>query len=242
MTLSLTLASLPPLLPCTLAPGFSSPMKTAFLSYLITLLVPVALVVLGVRLLLTPLYLHIEYRIPGFPTDKYGFTLQDRLHWSKIALQYLVNDADIDFLGDLAFSDGTPVYNARELVHMQDVKKVVQPVLKIGYGLWSIILGLGIWARWRNWWPDYRRGLGRGGWLTVGLVAAIAIFAEVSFWQFFTYFHALFFEGDSWLFYHSDTLIRLFPIRFWQDTFIIVGVIAVGGGLGLALGLRPKAR
>ena len=51
----------------------------------------------------------------------------------------------------------------------------------------------------------------------------------------------LFFTGNSWLFYYSDTLIRLFPIRFWQDAFLLAAVVALGGGLGLAFGLKPKA-
>jgi len=164
-------------------------------SWLITLLIPVALVFLGLRLLLTPVFLQIEYHTPGFPPDDYGFSLQDRLHWSQIALRYLVNDANIDFLGDLTFPDGSPLYNARELSHTQDVKNVVQPVMIIGYAIWFVVLGLGVWAQWGNWWQAYRRGLWRGGWLTAGLVAVIAVFAATSFWQFFTEFHSLFFEA-----------------------------------------------
>ena len=211
-------------------------------SWLITLLTPFVLVFLGLRIAMTPVYLQVEYRTPGFPLDSYGFSLQDRLQWSQIALQYLIKDADINFLADLTFPDGSPLYNSRELSHMQDVKNVVQPVFKIGYGIWFVALGLGIWAQWGSWWQAYRRGLKRGGWLTVALVAAIAVFAATSFWQFFTEFHGLFFEGDSWLFLYSDTLIRLFPMHFWQDTFLAVGVIALAGGLALGLGLRPKSR
>jgi integral membrane protein (TIGR01906 family) len=219
-------------------------MKTLYqiFSWLITLLIPIALVFLGLRLLLEPVFLQIEYYTPRFPSDSYGFSLQDRLHWSQIARQYLVNDADIDFLGGLNFPDGSPLYNSRELGHMQDVKNVVQPVLKIGYSVWFVVLGLGIWAQWGSWWQAYRRGLWRGGWLTVTLVIAIAVFAATSFWQFFTEFHSLFFEGDSWLFFYSDTLIRLFPIRFWQDAFLAVGVIALAGGLALGLGLRTNKK
>ena len=211
-------------------------------SWLITLLTPVALVFLGMRLLLTPVFLKIEYRMPAFPPDSYGFSLQDRLHWSQFALQYLVNAADINYLGDLSFPDGSPLYNSRELSHVQDVKNVVQPVLKIGNGVWIVVLGLGIWAQCGSWWQAYRRGLWRGGWLTVVEVAAIAVFATTSFWQFFTDFHSLFFEGDSWLFLYSDTLIRLFPVRFWQDAFLVVGVIALAGGLALGLGLRNNKK
>jgi len=56
--------------------------------------------------------------------------------------------------------------------------------------------------------------------------------------SFFVGFHALFFEGDSWLFLYSDTLIRLFPLRFWQDAFLAAAIIALGGGIGLGLGFR----
>jgi len=219
-------------------------MKTIYriLSWLVTLLLPVALTFLGLRLLLTHAFPEIEYRTPGFPADDYGFTLQDRLQWSRTSIDYLLNNADISFLGNLTFPDGSALFNERELSHMHDVKTVVQPVLWIGYGVWFFVLGIGIWARWGGWWPEYVRGVRRGGWLTVGLVVILGILAGISFWQFFTVFHELFFKGDSWQFLYSDTLIRLFPIRFWQDAFLFAGALDVLGGLALGLGLRPKSK
>lgn len=219
-------------------------MKTLYriLAWLITILMPVALTFLGLRLLLTHAFLQVEYRTPGFPADEYGFTLQDRLHWAGISVDYLVNQAGISFLADRTLPDGTPLYNARELSHMHDVKGVVQPVLWIGYATWLLILGLGVWARFGGWWQQLRGGLRNGGWLTVGLVAVLGILAGISFWQFFTVFHELFFTGDSWLFLFTDSLIRLFPIPFWQDAFLFAGVLDVLGGLALGLGLRPKSR
>jgi integral membrane protein (TIGR01906 family) len=87
--------------------------------------------------------------------------------------------------------------------------------------------------------------LKRGGWLMIGLAGSVAVVVLVGmflipglFWAFFSGFHGLFFEGDSWLFAYTDTLIRLFPIRFWQDTFLFAAGIAVAGGLALALGIR----
>jgi integral membrane protein (TIGR01906 family) len=210
------------------------------LSWLVTILIPLALIFLGLRLMLTHAFLEVEYRLPGFPQDEYGFTQTDRLHWSRFALDYLLNSADIDYLGDLTFPDGSPLYNGRELSHMHDVKGVVRPSLWIGYSIWILLIGAGLWARLGGWWSGYVRGVRRGGWLTVGLAVGIGIFAAVSFWQFFTLFHSLFFTGDSWLFLYSDTLIRLFPMRFWQDAFIFAGLITIGGGLALGLALRPK--
>jgi integral membrane protein (TIGR01906 family) len=217
-------------------------MKTfhRILSWLITFLLPFALSFLGLRLLLTHAFPDIEYRLPGFPPDDYGFTLQNRLHYGKLSIDYLLNDAGISFLGDLAFPDGSPLFTEPELSHMHDVKNVVQPALKIGYAVWFIMLALAVWARFGGWWKDYVRGIMRGGWFTLGLVAAIGLFAAVDFWDFFTVFHELFFKGNSWLFLYSDSLIRLFPIPFWESAFGFAGFIDIGGALALALGLRRK--
>ena len=219
-------------------------MKTLsrFLSWSITILLPLALSFLGLRLLLTHAFPEIEYRLPGFPADDFGFNLQERLHWSTISIDYLVNNADISFLGNLTFPDGTSLYNERELSHMHDVKSVVQPVLWIGYGVWFFMLGIGMWARWGGWWPEYVGGIRRGGWLTVGLVVLLGIFAGTSFWQFFTVFHELFFRGNYWLFLYTDSLIRLFTIPFWEDAFLFAGLLDVLGGLALGFGLRPKPK
>ena len=210
------------------------------LSWLVTLLIPLALIFLGVRLVLTHAFLEVEYRMPGFPPDGYGFSIQDRLHWSKISWDYMLNSADISFLGDLTFPDDKPLFNARELSHMLDVKNVVRPAFLIGYADWIVLLVLALWARWGGWWSAYVNGVRRGGWLTVCLVAVVGIFAAISFWQFFTLFHKLFFTGDSWLFLYSDTLIRLFPLRFWQDLFLFIPILIVICGLVLGLALRPK--
>jgi integral membrane protein (TIGR01906 family) len=50
----------------------------------------------------------------------------------------------------------------------------------------------------------------------------------LSWGEFFTTFHRLFFEGETWIFPYTDTLIRLFPIRFWMDVgATIVGLMVV---------------
>jgi integral membrane protein (TIGR01906 family) len=163
------------------------------------------------------------------------------------ALQELINSADTSYLGDLKFEDGSPLYNERELSHMQDVKNVTQGALRLWYLSLALLAVLGIWAWFGGWWQYYLLGLQRGGWLMVGLAILIGTIVLVGiavnpnvFDEFFVLFHSLFFEGNSWLFYFSDTLIRLFPIRFWEDAFLLAAVIALGGGLALALGIKPK--
>ena len=217
------------------------------LSYLVSLLTPLALVGLALRILLTPLYYTVEYHMPYFPVDEYGFTREDRLKWAPYAVTYLVNSAGISYLGDLQFEDGSPLYNERELKHMEDVKNVVKGSLNVWFISVGLLAILAFLARRGGWLIDYLNGLRRGGWWMVGLALTLALIAGTGillnpdiFWNFFVWFHTLFFEGDSWLFYYSDTLIRLFPIRFWQDAFLWAAVIALGGGLALALGIKHR--
>ena len=81
-------------------------MRFSLLSFPVTLLIPIALMGLGLRVLLTPLFLQVEYNMPYFPPDDFGFTKADRLKWAPYALNYLTNSADIAYLSDLKFEDG----------------------------------------------------------------------------------------------------------------------------------------
>ena len=235
-------------------PSSSSTRLSSVLSWVVTLLVPIVLVLTAVRLLMTPLYVDIEYNTPAFPEDRYGFTKQDRLYYSKIAIDYLLNDEDISFLGDLRFPEGqqvpaescvfmddcSRVYNDRELQHMEDVKNVVKSALWVLYGGLIALVLLAIWAWLGNWVSDYRRGLSRGGWLTLILIGVTVVFALIAFGILFVAFHQVFFDPGTWRFYFSDTLIRLFPERFWRDTFLWIGLLAGGAGLTLGFTLRER--
>lgn len=210
------------------------------LSWLVTLLVPGALVLTAVRAMMTPVFLNIEYNLPNFPPDRYGFTTQDRLYWSRYALDYLLNSAGISYLGDLRFQNGQPVYNERELHHMVDVKNTVKSALLFWYISLGLLLVLGVWA-WRGgWMRSFQHGLARGGWLTVLLVGTIIVLVLISFGVVFVAFHDIFFQPGTWMFQYSDTLIRLFPERFWKDLFIYIGSISVIGGLVLAFAFRGR--
>jgi integral membrane protein (TIGR01906 family) len=223
-----------------------------WLFWFIVLAVPVALVLTAVRMLISPVFLQIEYNTPGFPQDLFGFTKEARIYWANSAVNYLVNDADISFLANLRFPEGqstppatcqymddcTKLYNERELKHMLDVKNVVQSALRVWYASLGLLLVTGILAYFDGWKAEYRRAIRSGGWLTVALLGAIILFVLLAFGVIFVMFHDIFFESGTWTFLFSDTLIRLFPERFWRDTFLAVGLLA--GGTGLALGILLK--
>ena len=207
----------------------------------VVVLVLLLLILTGIRLLLTETFVRFEYNQKNFPADTYGMTTQERLTYAPIALEFLLNGAEPEFLGDLRFEDGTIMFNERELEHMVDVQILTRwffIVWYFGLGLFAVIW---IWA-WRGkWLTSFRSIVSRGGLITIIVLGTLILLLLLSFDVVFVGFHRIFFEGDSWLFLYSDTLIRLFPERFWQDAFILVGVFSFLGGTALWLGLRKKS-
>lgn len=197
------------------------------LTWIFTLLMPVMIVFSLARALLTPAFPSIEYNMPGFPADPYGFTKDERLKWSKISIDYLMNNQNISFFDVYKLPDGSPLYNERELSHMDDVKKLVHKGLLVwDFSGFIFLLGVFLAIRSGNY-HSLKKGFKRGGYLTIGMIIAVLVSVALNFDAFFTLFHKLFFTGDSWIFYYSDTFIRLFPIRFWQDCFIYIGVLSL---------------
>lgn len=199
------------------------------------------LLLTGVRLLLTNAFVQVEYNMPYFPEDPYGMTKEQRLEYAPIALEFLLNGADGSFLGDRTFADGTPMYNEREVSHMVDVQKLTMAFLNVWYGSIVLFAAILLWA-WRGgWMAEFKQMLSKAGLVTIIALGTLILLMSISFDAVFVGFHRIFFTGDSWLFLYSDTLIRLFPERFWLDAFIFVGVFTFGGGLILWRGFRRKA-
>jgi integral membrane protein (TIGR01906 family) len=204
-------------------------MKTlqSIFRWVISISTPFVFLMLAVRIMLTPLFLQVEYNLPGFPADPYGFTKEQRLEWSKVSVEYLVNNEGIEFLASQKIDETTPLFNARELSHMLDVKILVKQLLNIWTGLLIAWLLLLLWAWKGKWIREFLLAVSNGGWLTLGIIIFLLVAVLVDFDSLFTAFHQLFFEGETWLFYYSDSLIRLFPMRFWRDAFILTGGITI---------------
>jgi integral membrane protein (TIGR01906 family) len=209
----------------------------AILNLLVTLSIPLILCTLSILVLLSPVFINFEYQRPGFPEDSFGFSTEERLDFGNETRRYLISSQSLDVLRQLEFDNGDPIYKERELTHLEDVKVVIQGLLRVFYvGVAVFFIG-GYIARGNQWQEDFKRAIFRGGRLTAILLLTVLFFTLISFQALFTGFHRVFFEGDSWLFYYSDTLIRLFPIRFWQDIFLFFGLLSLAGGGILGWGI-----
>jgi len=205
-------------------------MLKRLLSLLITLVLPFLLVVSSIRLVATDWFIHFEYNMrPGFPADAYGFTQADRTRLALDGLySVLPQGAGLIRLQQATLPDGTLAFNEREIKHMQDVRvlmALVYPIQLAGLAL-IIILGVVLHraAKWRRAVPT---GLKWGSILTLSLLAALIGYVLINFDAFFLTFHRLFFEGDTFMFLYTDTLIRLYPEMLWSDASILIGVLTV---------------
>jgi integral membrane protein (TIGR01906 family) len=118
---------------------------------------------------------------------------------------------------------GAPVLNERERGHLADVRAVLGGFTVAA--LVSVVILVVAAARSRtSAWRAARRGaLG----LAAGIVA-VGVVGVVAFEAAFEAFHRLFFAGGSYTFDpRTERLVQLFPQRFWFETSIGVGVVAL---------------
>jgi len=209
---------------------------------LVSAITPLLVVLSSIRLALTSLYITLEYQLPGFPLDAYGFTQAERKSWAGFSIDYLLSRIPYHTLAQTVIADGTPLFNERELIHMLDVRNLTAAALILWYVTLLIVI-TGCLIAWRkNELKAFFNAVQRGAVATLMAIFTILLAVWLNFNWLFTKFHEVFFEGDSWLFYPSDHLIRLFPLRFWQDLFLFIGAVSVIISLVIILSARAYRR
>jgi integral membrane protein (TIGR01906 family) len=195
----------------------------------VALVVPAILAVNGIRLATNDRYVRAVYEHGGVPQDGRGLSEIDRTTLALAGLHSITPSSEgIGPLRAAQLPDGSPAFNAREIRHMADVRALVDRAYRfqvfVLLAIAALAVVLGIRRSTRSVVPA---ALGRGALLTIALAVVVAVVGTTSYDWFETPFHAAFFEGDSWRFVETDTLRRLYPDRFWLDTTIFVGGIAV---------------
>jgi integral membrane protein (TIGR01906 family) len=207
------------------------------IQWAVALALPALLLVVNLRIVTGHWLVRWEYGKAGFPDDPYGLTVEERSRLAIVCVDYLATSADISLLAELLLLGGDPAFNERELQHMDDVQKVYDALTVAGVIAGVVVAG-GIVTLWTLAGARQRvpAALLGGSLITLGLLIGIGVYMALNWDQFFTNFHRVFFEGDSWLFLHSDTLIRLFPMRFWMDVaaalvgLLVLEAVILGAG------------
>lgn len=130
------------------------------------------------------------------------------------------------------------LFNAREVAHMRDVKRLIWGTYAVAAiaGLYLLAaIAAGFVRQGKTFIPRLARLLLAGGLTTLALIAAVGGFALVGFDALFLLFHRISFANDLWqLNPRTDYLLIMFPLGFWFDATMRVALTAAAAATALA--------
>jgi len=192
------------------------------------LAVPTFLVTSNIWLAFTapPLY---EY---GFSrnhvSEETGITPEDLRTIARDFIAYFSSPEEFLDLHVTVHSVEQPLLNEREIIHMRDVKHLVQGVTRVRV-LSLVLLGTYIIVGFafirRRFLSILGRRLAATGLVTAGGVVAVGVILAAGFPMLFHFFHLVSFRNPFWLLDpRVDYLVRLFPYRFFFETTMFIAL------------------
>lgn len=121
------------------------------------------------------------------------------------------------------------LYNNKELVHLEDVRKIIDTFRVLLVISVMVLLGTGFLLYIKKNAGNLIKGLRNGAIITLGFTGLLVAWTLVDFDSLFYLFHIVSFSNDLWLLDPTkDYLIMMFPQGFFNDAAIfIVGTIII---------------
>lgn len=170
--------------------------------------------------------LYYELQMRAHVLDYAGISEADLVRVDAALAECLRGDADALAFEIGVFGQVQPVFNEKELIHMEDCRLLfvlLRRVLVSALVLAVIGVGVGAWCL-RD-----RRRIRLAGWLApLVIVVPLGAFALWAVWDFnsaFNFFHEVLFTNDLWLLdYRTDLLIRLCPSSMFMNMGARIGI------------------
>jgi integral membrane protein (TIGR01906 family) len=116
-----------------------------------------------------------------------------------------------------------PLYNEKELIHLKDVRDIVQLFTTLMVVSLLLFIGLGIFLYFRNGLPRLLKAIQIGAVVTFLLTMVLIVWALIDFDSLFLLFHYISFSNNLWILDPSkDYLIMMFPEGFFNDAAILM--------------------
>jgi integral membrane protein (TIGR01906 family) len=207
---------------------------------LFILSIPIALVTTNIR------FMANEPRVYRYAIDEFdgvattGIERDELLRAGAEIRGYFNNDEDTLMIEVTEDGRQVSLFNARETIHMQDVKDRFQlsnrvQELSLMYVLTYVVVVV-LWAREIT--PRELAVRVAGGCaLCLAALGGIGAVGLAGFDEAWEDFHRLIFSNDFWLLNPStDHLIQMFPLEFWESIVFFVGMLVVAEAALLLLG------
>ena len=199
-----------------------------WLGWLLPPATALVIVVAGVLVLVTPLWMHSAILASGggIPVLSPDTSLQVS---DSTVSQLLFGPGDFNIQLASGNGPGFVVYTDAEAAHLRDARAVLYLFVALAVASLVLIVAALIHRpqdarRWRS--------VARGG---AGVAVGAVVVGVVGYFAFdtlFVLFHEVFFPGGNWEFPADSNMIRLYPYAFWQLTAAALGALCVvGGGL-----------
>lgn len=92
---------------------------------------PLLILLTNLYILTSSRWLNYEYpKLFSLPDDYHYFTNSQRLEFAEATLRFIYSDEDSDFLCSLRIG-GFPIYTEREIMHLVEVKNLIQKLFDI---------------------------------------------------------------------------------------------------------------
>ena len=193
--------------------------KAVFIFLLLTS--PVWIIGLSARAVFNDWFIELEYSKKDFPKDKYGLNDEYRKKLAKVGLRAVLSKEGLKEFEKAKLPNGRKAFRKKEVKHMADVNKLLSFIFPVSYTLFFFWI-IGVFSL-----EEYRKKLLIGsGLFTIFLILITGIFTFTNYNKAFEIFHNYVFDTTSWKFKSYDTLLRVYPMKFWFDGTVAVTVIS----------------
>ncbi|WP_457623296.1 TIGR01906 family membrane protein [Persephonella sp.] len=188
------------------------------------------------RIVFAEWFINYEYSKKDFPKDRWKMPDEVRIELAKIGLYAVLSDEGLERFKEAKLPNGNKAFKEKEIKHIEDVNNFLDiffPLTFISLAVWFFFYLILKDQRWKL--------LFYSGMFTVAFIVVGGILIYFNYNFAFTVFHDFVFGEDTWRFRQKDTLLRIYPMKFWFDgTFFVIGFSLLFSSVLISTGLLIK--
>ena len=201
--------------------------REAVLNTALGLALPIALLALDLRLVISRAYLSAwQAWSPSVAQAERYFASDVWMDLATPSTLFIGRRAPSSVLQQLQHA-GEALYTPAEVEHLADVQQVMLRILLLGSLAGAFIAIRWLVAKRGNNLSAWAHALERGGRWMLGGILLLGLGIVLAWEAMFTGMHRIFFDAGTWQFTAESHLIQLFPGGFWYDTALLLSALLI---------------